>query len=238
MKRTITTVVALAAMVAVSGAAVITHTGADDIFIRESQPTTNQGDDRNLFGGQNAAAQFVVLMKFSLADVYTELGATGGTISSVQLDLGPAMTSGAGSADYFEGNLYQYTDFDAATATWNDPDGTAGSDATAGGTFGTALATETFDARDWPNDVAQAFSSTSALVGYLQTAYDAGDAEVFFRLGNDGTDVGVNAFMGTGYGDVTGTGQATLTVIPEPATLGMVAGFGGAILFIRRKLMI
>ena len=31
---------------------------------------------------------------------------------------------------------------------------------------------------------------------------------------------------------------ATLAAIPEPATLGMVALFGGGILFIRRKLMV
>ena len=202
MKRELGLVISIiVALVANIGAeTILTHTGADDIFLRESAPTTAQGDTRNLIGGQRTAAQFVTLMKFSLADVYADLGATGGTITNVQLDLGPAMTSGDGNdADYFEGNLYQYTDFDAATATWNDPDGTAGSDATAGGTLGTLLGTETFDARDWPNDVAQAFSSTSALVGYLQAAYDAGDAEVFFRLGNDGVDVGAGPAVGLHY---------------------------------------
>ncbi len=225
MKRELGLVISIiVALVANIGAeTILTHTGADDIFIRESQPTTAQGDTRNLIGGQRTAAQFVTLMKFSLADVYADLGATGGTITDVQLDLGPAMTSGAGVADDFICNLYQYTVFDADTATWNDPDGTAGTDATAGGTLGTLLGTETLDARDWPNDVRQGFSSTTALVNYLQAAYDAGDAEVFFRLSNDGASENVNSFMLTDAGDVQGTGQASLVInrvtIPFSITL-------------------
>ena len=56
------------------------------------------------------------------------------------------------------------------------------------------------------------------------------------RLRVDGdlnTDGDYSAFSLTSDG---GTGTI-ITVIPEPATLGMVAAFGGAILFIRRKLM-
>ncbi len=62
------------------------------------------------------------------------------------------------------------------------------------------------------------------------------------------TELGT-AELGTGYDyyawriSVVGAGGAdtfsvdNLTVIPEPATLGMVAAFGGAVLFIRRRLM-
>ncbi|WP_372846130.1 PEP-CTERM sorting domain-containing protein [Pontiella sp.] len=39
-------------------------------------------------------------------------------------------------------------------------------------------------------------------------------------------------------GGSTDVAAATLTVIPEPATLGLVAAFGGAVLFIRRRFMI
>jgi len=38
--------------------------------------------------------------------------------------------------------------------------------------------------------------------------------------------------------DTTNAGYTTITAIPEPATLGMVAAFGGALLFVRRKFMI
>ena len=38
--------------------------------------------------------------------------------------------------------------------------------------------------------------------------------------------------------NTTNAGFTTLSVIPEPATLGLVAAFGGALLMIRRKLMI
>ncbi len=47
------------------------------------------------------------------------------------------------------------------------------------------------------------------------------------------------------YGDFTAAQQAflldgggTITVIPEPATLGLIAAFGGAMLFVRRRFMI
>ena len=52
----------------------------------------------------------------------------------------------------------------------------------------------------------------------------------------------ITAYGGTGtvlmdYNNIN-VGQTTLYAIPEPATLGMVAAFGGALLFIRRKFMI
>jgi hypothetical protein len=56
---------------------------------------------------------------------------------------------------------------------------------------------------------------------------NAGD-QLFIRLARVNQIVGP---MWTAFDDVT------VTAIPEPATLGMVAVFGGGILFIRRKLM-
>ena len=66
-------------------------------------------------------------------------------------------------------------------------------------------------------------------------AWDIGDA-----------DIDAVQWAVTGFSDGGGTGnellldqiKITAEVIPEPATLGMVAAFGGAILFIRRRLMI
>ena len=53
----------------------------------------------------------------------------------------------------------------------------------------------------------------------------------------NGTDrVIFGAYSGAGQGSTTWN-EVTIDAIPEPATLGMVAAFGGAILFIRRKLM-
>ncbi len=60
---------------------------------------------------------------------------------------------------------------------------------------------------------------------YYEGLYTAGD------LTRGGTQIGTFA------SDFSVTGS-TLTAIPEPATLSMVAAFGGAVLFIRRKLMI
>ncbi|MEI6892797.1 MAG: hypothetical protein V5783_11560 [Pontiella sp.] len=47
-----------------------------------------------------------------------------------------------------------------------------------------------------------------------------------------------NAFdLGDGKSAYFGNGSLQVTVIPEPATLGLIATFGGGILFIRRRLM-
>lgn len=65
-----------------------------------------------------------------------------------------------------------------------------------------------------------------------------------------GLDLGADADSSIVVTALTGTGpdnkwrfgkvgvNADITVIPEPATLGLVAAFGGGILFIRRRLMI
>lgn len=66
---------------------------------------------------------------------------------------------------------------------------------------------------------------TGADEAYYQGLYAAGTL----------THGGVGGGVFTENFNVTGS---TITAIPEPATLGMVAAFGGAMLFIRRKLMI
>ena len=58
----------------------------------------------------------------------------------------------------------------------------------------------------------------------------------FVTLWNAGTLKHDGANTGTFAENFTVSGD-TLTVIPEPATLGLVMAFGGGILFIRRKLM-
>lgn len=66
------------------------------------------------------------------------------------------------------------------------------------------------------------------------------------RVGYENSGTGIGATGGAGIHNSSpflGAGTAwdvaaTVTTIPEPATLGMVAMFGGAILFVRRKMMI
>jgi hypothetical protein len=88
--------------------------------------------------------------------------------------------------------------------------------------------------------------------GAWSTQVDAGSG--FVDLVTDGTGMTsidriqlvVDASNGTWeYGGVGGTAtefvmidSVTLTQIPEPATLGLIAAFGGSILFIRRRFMI
>ncbi|MDF7806431.1 hypothetical protein P4E94_03205 [Pontiellaceae bacterium B12219] len=65
---------------------------------------------------------------------------------------------------------------------------------------------------------------TGADTTYYQGLYSAGD--LTFQGANTET-----------FGDVFEVTGSTLSVIPEPATLGLVAAFGGAVLFIRRRFM-
>ncbi|VGO16942.1 hypothetical protein PDESU_05535 [Pontiella desulfatans] len=52
------------------------------------------------------------------------------------------------------------------------------------------------------------------------------------------SDFKVVSSAGGGFGVDTIQATFTLSVIPEPATLGLVSAFGGAVLFIRRRFMI
>ncbi len=61
----------------------------------------------------------------------------------------------------------------------------------------------------------------------------------FFSLGTYIADGGGNvSIVMTAGSEFTAVDSAAFMAIPEPATFGMVALFGGGILFIRRKLMI
>ena len=60
-----------------------------------------------------------------------------------------------------------------------------------------------------------------------------GLAGLVLRISRIDSSDAVPVYLSTAYID-----DVTVSAIPEPATLGMVAAFGGGILFIRRKLMI
>lgn len=60
------------------------------------------------------------------------------------------------------------------------------------------------------------------------TANGSAVANGIYSVADLNTEIGSTIFNGTG----------SIEVIPEPATLGMVAAFGGGILFIRRRFMI
>ncbi|MCK4564245.1 MAG: hypothetical protein KAU94_06205 [Verrucomicrobia bacterium] len=66
---------------------------------------------------------------------------------------------------------------------------------------------------------------------YNSSAQTFGDA-IALRITNLDPDLGGDAWRNTASID-----NVTVTAIPEPATMGLLAAFGGSILFIRRKLM-
>ncbi|MDF7799267.1 PEP-CTERM sorting domain-containing protein [Pontiellaceae bacterium B1224] len=75
-----------------------------------------------------------------------------------------------------------------------------------------------------------------------RTAGAANSLTLYEMLWNEGalTKDGVQVGTFEQNFDFTGAtnGASTLTAIPEPATLGLLGAFGGAILFIRRRFMI
>lgn len=86
--------------------------------------------------------------------------------------------------------------------------------------------TTTVSVTDLPN-----LSSSTNTVGPGWVFFDIdsdGDYSVVFADGT--TDGGVDTFAHTSLGGMT------FDTIPEPATLGLVAAFGGAIMFIRRRI--
>ncbi|MFC4992334.1 PEP-CTERM sorting domain-containing protein [Rubritalea tangerina] len=213
--------------------AILNHTSADDVFIRESAPDSLQAE-RNIFGGQGAGAQFVTLMRFSLSELTTATSGSPVIIDAVSLDLGPSM-SYSGISSSFTADLHTYTNFNASNATWNDPDGSGFADTQAGGSVATLLSQENFN-----NAMVEGsfnFSSSSAFVHYLQTAYDNGDSHIYLRLSNQ-SDTSTNGFLRTDHGSVTDTGNASLqvsyTAVPEPHTSALL-GLAGLSLILRRK---
>ena len=75
-----------------------------------------------------------------------------------------------------------------------------------------------------------AVTMATAALADVQAFIDAGQ----IRL--DGTAQTVGDYSNFSLSSDGGSGTV-ITIIPEPATLGLVAAFGGGILFIRRKLM-
>lgn len=82
----------------------------------------------------------------------------------------------------------------------------------------------------------------TALGAWLQTLYTGSvpnQTYAFLRFNSDDAAMVVGRYLTVDSGNAGSNQPAlTITTIPEPATLGLVAGFAGAILFIRRRFMI
>ena len=91
---------------------------------------------------------------------------------------------------------------------------------------------------NWSGAMTVASSLAQVEVGAGNTyTFDLGDLVVDGSAFNtEGTYTAAELNTATGTSIFSGTGS--IQVIPEPATLGLVAAFGGGILFIRRRFMI
>ncbi|MDF7801632.1 PEP-CTERM sorting domain-containing protein [Pontiellaceae bacterium B1224] len=106
------------------------------------------------------------------------------------------------------------------SVTDNDNNITATINIATGGTYGRATTGQftryRYPGNDWNNTVERLWDDGALL--------------------RDGANVGTFAENFSVVGDVAGV--YTITAIPEPATLGLIGAFGGAILFIRRRFTI
>jgi len=106
----------------------------------------------------------------------------------------------------------------------------------------------------WYNAVSGTYSADTTYHIRVEVGNFDADANPEFIMGvsTDGINYTSSAALGSFHGDGTtpfetirfegGTGSGmtvdSVSVIPEPATMGLLAVFGGGILFIRRKLMV
>ncbi|MDF7824031.1 hypothetical protein P4B35_08400 [Pontiellaceae bacterium B12227] len=79
--------------------------------------------------------------------------------------------------------------------------------------------------------------SVTGLPNLSNNADTTGPGWVFFDIDADG-DYVIDALPDGTAPTVAGIGGVTFDTIPEPATLGLVAVFGGSVLFIRRRIML
>jgi len=120
----------------------------DAVYIRDSQPTTNNdGSDQVLIGTTSNPHILRGLFEFDISDV-----SASDQIDSVSLDLtthSSAGLDGGGETGNPTFNVYAYGfDIVETVSTWNDPDGDGVDgtpDATNGGTLGTLLSSVSFD---------------------------------------------------------------------------------------------
>jgi hypothetical protein len=93
----------------------------------------------------------------------------------------------------------------------------------------------------WPGggDVAGTSLTTvdDIAIAWDEGAQDGGGNDTY-TFTSEQSDFKVVSSAGNGFGVDSIGATFTLSVIPEPATLGLVAAFGGAVLFIRRRFMI
>ncbi|GEM_PF-4020642 len=180
-------------------------------FIRQSQATTNQGQARLLFGGQGTSAQFRTMMQFSLDDLVAATGGGNVIINSVSLDTGDSFVKSGtfgGDATY-DAYSWSVNDFDVADNTWNDPQGSLGTDGP-GATLGTKLASEVFGAGTPEGDFV--FPSAAPFIAFVQGAYDSYTAGDKLNLLLVIENTALNHFARTDSGAVTGIGTAALTI--------------------------
>ncbi|MFM2241589.1 MAG: hypothetical protein RLZ97_444, partial [Verrucomicrobiota bacterium] len=147
-----TFIIFLATAASLCAATLETTVTADTYIRNDSGPAINWDSDADaggefLVGSNSAINNLRGLLRFDVSDIVNAVNASGGgdfanlTINSVTLTLYEGRDNSVGG-DAVTVNVrvndYGYS-FVEAGATWNDTDGMAGGDATAGGTIGTRL---------------------------------------------------------------------------------------------------
>ncbi len=257
MKKT-SLILAAAALAGASVAPAATVLSTNSIYIRNdgvagnttpnaASPDANQntdGDIEDIVGWNATTGELRGLYQFDVSTIVNDVNTTGGgnfanlTINSVTLTLFERRERLATS---FQIDVYSYGfNFNEATATWNDPDGVAGGDATAGGTFGTLLTSGTvsFGTAGADNDSFTFADSPDFRTALFSAA--AGDGSLELILDRPGATTGSSflSFSSDEQGGGAGLRRPTLTfdytVVPEPS-VALLGGLGLIALLRRRR---
>jgi len=211
----------------------VSPTGAythDAVYIRSSEPTKNQNGDTDrevIVGFTNDNNELRGLLEFDVSATPAS-----DTIDSASL----VLRTGGGLSSLITINVYEYGfNIDETTATWNAP---AAGDGTVGGALGTLLTSATFNPSAGPRSSSDVtFGDTAQFRTAVSDAL-AGDG--FLRLilaRSDNSGANQQRFARFDDETVATAGnrpELLVTHVPEPATMGLLA-LGGLALLHRRR---
>lgn len=222
------------------------YASGEGVTIRTDQAATSQASNTQLIVGEiDADKTLRGLLSFDLSAIKAAAGGSPVTINSISLVLHTSSQAGLDNdIPTSEFVITSYLPFDETTATWNDPQGTAGDDV-AGGTPGTALGSVTFDPVA-DTDTDQIFASSSAFVTAAEDALAADDT-LYLMIYNPGAESyhtgGFNSPMDyfARFDSDNATNIANrpelivdYSVVPEPAT-SVIAMLGAGLLAWKRR---
>ncbi len=208
------------------------------VTIRSNVPDGNQEGLSQIIVGQNATFGLLRgLFEFDLSAIEADAAGRPFTIDSASLVLYVVGSGGGGAAvtQYDLHLLGTNSDFTETTVTWNN------APTTPGGTPGTLLSSVSFDPDDAANlNRDQTFGDTAAFSAAVDAALDGTDNTIrlLAKANNESTTLSNFARFAQDDGGTAANHPELIvnyTVVPEPGSLGLMAGALGLLARRRRR---